>query len=408
MDVALSALPPTELVSGPEVEIVWRMGATARSESMPSTRTGRRFGPSSPPSPAVGPPGTGPGTNGEQGSASPSRAAGVSSSNAAANPRCSGRVLALRGIAAEADDRGAGKGVVMERDPAAHGGADEVERGEGPVGSAGVQACSWLLGRMLMRRWRRGLLLVALAVLVSACASYGVNTAPDPSSTAELAGVGGGATSMALTLDQVRERADLVLEARVVDVRRSRLNTADGAFPSAESLETRGVSRLDVLTDVEVEVLDVLDARSRTGIPSSGDRFVIIVGGGRFETRLDLRRARALGMTESTVIVPTTIEPPVCPENEPDCGPPEIERETPVTAPVDLTYGMSPGERFTEGETALVYLERLALRTYEGGTFEAWVPVHPIGILRPTGDGRWQAPGSDGSRAPEHLLLLGS
>ena len=252
----------------------------------------------------------------------------------------------------------------------------------------------------------RSPLLAAIALVASACASYGVDTAPDPVSTAELTGVGG-ATYLDLTSEEIRGRAGLVLDATVIDVRRSRLNTDDGAFPPAEVLEERGVTSLDVVTDVVVGVVDVLDARRGVvGVPSPGDRFTITVGGGRFVTRLGVARARALGMTDSSVIVPTTVEPVVCPEHEPHCGPPQIEVETPVTAPVDFVYGSSPGERLTEGERVVVFLERVPLRRYGGGTFEAWVPVHPAGILRPTEDGRWEARGTGETYAPGDLTLL--
>lgn len=158
-------------------------------------------------------------------------------------------------------------------------------------------------------RWLRS------PLVASACAPWGVNTAPDPLPTAELTGVGG-ATYLELTMEEIRGRAGLVVEATVVDVRRSRLKPDDGAFPPAEVLEERGVMSLDAVTDVVVGVVDVLDARSgAAGVPS---------------------RARALGMTGSSVIVPATVEPVVCPEDEPHWGPPQIEVETPVTAPVDL------------------------------------------------------------------------
>ncbi len=236
--------------------------------------------------------------------------------------------------------------------------------------------------------------------------SFGANLGPDPSSTSELRSQGG-ATYLPMEIDELRQAADLVVEATVVDVHRSRLNTADGLFPSIGELEARGVTNLDVLTDVDLDVVDVVDTRPGVeGGPQPGERLTVTVGGGEYTTILDAERARAIGMTDVVVVVPPTSEPLVCPSNEPDCGPPEAEIETPVTGPAALTYGRAPGEILTEGERMIVYLVRVALRRYEGGTMEVWGPVHPAGILRPSDDGRWRAPGDAATYTRQDLMLL--
>ncbi len=258
----------------------------------------------------------------------------------------------------------------------------------------------------------------ALLLVLAACAprggdqvvdpsSFGTNLGPEPSSTAELRSLGG-ATYLPMDLPELRQTASLVVEATVVDVHRSRLNTADGLFPSLDELRARGLANLDVLTDVDLEVIDVVDVRPGVdAAPRPGERFTITVGGGEYTTTLDVERARAIGMTDVEVVVPPTREPLVCPSIEPDCGPPEVEVETPVTAPADLTYGRAPGEILTEGDRVVLSLVRLPLRRYEGGTTEVWGPVHPVGVLRPTDDGRWKAPGSAATYSRQDLALVG-
>ncbi len=236
--------------------------------------------------------------------------------------------------------------------------------------------------------------------------SFGTNQGPDPSSTAELRGPGD-AIYPPMEITELRRTADLVVEATVVDVHRSRLNTADGLFPSIGELEVRGVTNLDVLTDVDLDVVDVVDTRpGLEDAPRPGDRFTITVGGGEYTTTLDVGRARAIGMTDVVVVVPPTSEPLVCPSNEPDCGPPETEFETPVTAPAALTYGRAPGEVLTEGDLVILFLVRVAVRRYEGGTVQIWGPVHPAGVLIPAGDDRWRVGGGSAAYTRQDLTLL--
>ena len=247
----------------------------------------------------------------------------------------------------------------------------------------------------MMRTWSVGV----VALVVAACApvgssSFGANLGPDPSSTAELRGIGR-ATYLPVDLSELRRTAGLVVEATVVEVHRSRLDTVDGRFPPLEDLETRGVRNLDVLTDVDLEIVGVVDVRpGLEGVPRPGERFTITVGGGKYETTLDVERARAIGMTDVEVVVPPTEQPVVCPSSEPDCGPPEVEVQTLVTAPADLTYGRAPGVILTEGGRVVVFLVRVSLRSYEGAPPRCGAPFIPPGSSRrpSTVGGRVQAP----------------
>ena len=98
----------------------------------------------------------------------------------------------------------------------------------------------------------------------------GENLAPDPRSTRDLLG-GGGGILVPLRFADIPHISDLAVIVDVVDIRPSRLNTPDGKFPPIDP--NRGPEQAFGLlpeTPVVVKVVEVL--AERPAVPSGGRR----------------------------------------------------------------------------------------------------------------------------------------
>ena len=280
---------------------------------------------------------------------------------------------------------------------------------------SGLWARPRLLGRLLMRPngFRAVIAATAsLALVLSACSTpsasenhgsgtpYGANDGADPVSLSELA-VLGGATYEGLSPEQLADRTELAIEAVVIDVRPSHLNTSDGLFPSAEDILTNGLSELVVLTDITIKIVKTLGSSSEAPTLNEGDLFTITVGGGTIFTTLSVEQANALGATEISQDFPE--------HTEGDGLPPDVEIEEPVNSPIEFVWGTAPDEDLTEGDTVAVFLTRVIVTGYESAAGEVtmWGPVHPYGVFQRGGQQEWipAGPEFDGV-SPEDLAKL--
>ncbi len=173
--------------------------------------------------------------------------------------------------------------------------------------------------------------------------STGENLAPDPRSTLELGGMGGG-TLVPLRFSDIPRISDLAVVVDVVDVKPSLLNTPDGRLPP---IDPRGdpdqLKGIRPETPVVVRVVEVLAERPAVASEwSAGQLQTIILPGGYFTTILGPEEAASLG-----VLVPDGRE-----------GPGEIESESPPTSPVDFSIGLSLSASLTEGDRVLLFLRR--------------------------------------------------
>ncbi len=240
----------------------------------------------------------------------------------------------------------------------------------------------------------------AVAVLVVvACSSYGANIEGDPVSLAEL-GDSGGASYQAATLEEIAAESELLLEVEVLDVKRSRFNTADGAFPSLSQVEEYGMSDWNVTTDVDVKVVRVLKSADPTVSVAEGRTFTLTVGGGQVTVLLDPERANAIGVTDDEVLGGGE-------HVEGDTSPPDIEISRPVTEPVEVTFGYGSGVDLAEGDKVVIFLARVEFDGFgDSPSFTGWVPVHPDGVLYASGDGRWLTDRSSGEAVDVEALAL--
>ncbi|MFQ5523935.1 MAG: hypothetical protein ACE5F5_10200 [Acidimicrobiia bacterium] len=171
----------------------------------------------------------------------------------------------------------------------------------------------------------------------------GENLAPDPRSTRDLLG-GGGGTLVSLRFADIPRVSDLAVIADVVDIRPSRLNTPDGKFPPIDP--NRGPEQTFGLlpeTPVVVKVVEVL--AERPAVPSgwkAGEGREIVIHGGYFRTMLGPEEAAALG-----ILVTKGPE-----------GPGLVAEEGPPTEPVDYNIGLSPSVDLAEGQRLLMFLRR--------------------------------------------------
>ncbi len=228
----------------------------------------------------------------------------------------------------------------------------------------------------------------ALLVALAACSEAPSPSVPDPTSTADLA-VAGGASYPPLSPTDLAERAEVIAEVEVIDVKPSITNTADGGFPDAAQLTAKAekghpLAGLTVTTPVEVRVLEVLSVAPRVTFPID-DEMVIYVAGGAITATLDETQARLLGI--STVDEAEDLDRP--------------QPEVPVTGPVDITWGQAPSVVLVEGDTYVVFLAERDLPSYTGaGSKRAWRLGHPADVWERSPDG-WkpQAPLRDARSA---------
>lgn len=184
----------------------------------------------------------------------------------------------------------------------------------------------------------------------------------------------GGSTEAPWSFEEMAKRSHVAVVVEVVDVRPSRLNTPDGRFPSAAAIRSQGLSELTVLTDVDVFVGNTLASAGKA--PTPGEQMTITVGGGTIFTSLDADQAAALGITAVTV-VPAAV-----------AGGLDREVEVPVNGPVDeFMWGTTPEGELVEGEEALLFLEVLAIPSYDirGSDLRILSPVHSSAMLHRDG-----------------------
>lgn len=224
--------------------------------------------------------------------------------------------------------------------------------------------------------------------------AFGINFSGDPSSLAELKGLGGG-TERNLTTDQMISRSSSVVEVNVVDVTRSYLNTVDGAFPTEDELKAGAIKDLLVLTDVEVEVVR---NRSRSSLPTKGkgsdwtfsrdrsavdESMLVTVMGGAIQTRLTYEQATALGVTEVTETFAD--------RTHHSTDHPDIEIERPVSGPVeDFSFGISPSVSLSEGDNLILVLEEVEVPMIDGSTKRVLSLAHSSSVLHADDAGEWR------------------
>lgn len=212
----------------------------------------------------------------------------------------------------------------------------------------------------------------------------GTNIAAEPTSLSELGGVGG-ATYLDSSAEEIASLAHVAIEAEVLDVQKSHLNTADRLFPTGAEIDANGLSNLEVLTDVVVRVVRTVAATGPEYDYAAGTLLTITVGGGSFETMLDLEQATAIGMTE---VVDNDFPEHV----EGDGLLPDDEAERPVAGAAFFRYGRSPGVILAEGDRIVVFLLEHNIRVFRGDVpmLTLLSPVHPQGVFRDAGDGIWR------------------
>lgn len=209
------------------------------------------------------------------------------------------------------------------------------------------------------------------------------NIAAEPTSLAELRGMGGG-SYLEMTAEEIAAISDVVIEAVVVDVKKSRLNTGDGLFPTGSDIEAHGFGSLVVLTDVEVRVVRTLGATRSDLVYPPEEVVTITIGGGQYKTLLDLDQATALGLTE---VVNGTFPP----HSENNTNPPDIEVTRPVTGGgQEIVWGTSPDENLSEGDRVVLILVRHEVPGYANSQpIVVLSPTHPLGVFHKNDEGQW-------------------
>jgi hypothetical protein len=215
--------------------------------------------------------------------------------------------------------------------------------------------------------------------------------AADPRSLGELA-LTGGATEAPMGFEDIARVSELVVHVRVADVRPSRLNTGDGAFPTGASIRSDGLGELTVFTEVALDVVDVLAVLAEVSEPTEGHVLTIVVGGGAVFPRLDADQVAALGLVR---VVETRPNPD---------GEGFIQVEAPIEGPLDdFVWGSAPHGDLVEGRQVIIFLQRIGIPSYDGETtFDVWGPVHADGILHPSQAG-WVT--LEGEAAPLDEML---
>jgi len=103
---------------------------------------------------------------------------------------------------------------------------------------------------------------IGLALIVGACStdsSTTPNVAADPTSLSDIRGVGG--TYADLTTSEIASISDVGVIVEVLDVKKTRLNTKHGEFPSAGEIIDKGdngLLSLEAITDVDVQLVETI------------------------------------------------------------------------------------------------------------------------------------------------------
>ncbi|HEX9854780.1 MAG TPA: hypothetical protein VGC47_05655 [Acidimicrobiia bacterium] len=194
-----------------------------------------------------------------------------------------------------------------------------------------------------------------------------------------------------MTIEEIASAAEAVLVAKIVDVKRSRVNTADGIFPSAAELGESPIGDLIVLTDVEVDVTEMLRATSPELNFDEGASVALTIGGGSYTTVLSAEQADILGMT-----------------GDHDSAALDAELVPQAADDLTITYGNAPAASLAEGEVVVLFLVEHQIDGF-GDTPQLTLlaPVHPDAILRPDGVGGWLGPGGEAADLPALIELVG-
>lgn len=252
-----------------------------------------------------------------------------------------------------------------------------------------------------MSRWA-----ILISLLIAACGvtvgSGGrENVGQDPTSLEDVSGLGG-ASWEPLTAEEAAARSEIAVQGVVENVAKSRLNTADGLFPTAEVIESQGgLAELTALTDLQMTVTEVLAGGLPDVVVAAGEDLTITLGGGLYETVLTPEQASALGMV---VVVETSF-----PEHEHgEEGPPDTETEVAVSADETFLWGHSPEYlNLAEADTVVLFLTEAEVPGFGGSPAISIVaPVHPTVVLRPSANGGWVDEFGDGAPDLETLLPL--
>lgn len=225
------------------------------------------------------------------------------------------------------------------------------------------------------------------AVVLAGCAGggYGDNLGSEPTSLSDLSALGG-ASHTQRTINEIAGFSHLAVEVEVLDVKKTRLNTHDGRFPSEEDLALRGLDGLVALTDVSVRVIRTIASAEDVNAIAPGEEITITLGGGLYDTVVNQEQATILGIQEVTLAG----EPREHVEGED--APPDVEVETPIQSDrVPLTWGHSPSVEMAEGETLVLFLVDTTVSGYLTDDEDFMTVFHPRGVLRGSGD-RWSDP----------------
>lgn len=229
-------------------------------------------------------------------------------------------------------------------------------------------------------RGRYLVLVVASVLLLAACggsASTNVSSevlGPDPESTADLGSSGGSIEP--ITTDDLVARTGAVVEVKVLDVHRSRPNTADGTLPPIDT--ARGpeqLQRLYALTDVSLRIDQVVAAVAGWATNwQEGDEIDITLIGGRLTRILSPDEARALGV----IVV------------DEEASTEEFEVEVYPDEPVDFESGSGLFEHLVEGDSVLLFLTQLSYPIFESSDqFLLITTSHPSGVFSRS-DAGWE------------------
>lgn len=243
---------------------------------------------------------------------------------------------------------------------------------------------------------RRGVAVVMLAtsLMLASCGADTTEEAfleslPEPTSTQELAGAGGG-TVQPIDLAELPSMSTVAVEATVVDVRRSYANTEDGRFPeidtSAGPDQLRG---LYPLTDIQIRIEAVLgDRDGLEGAFKPGDLVVVTIHGGILHTVLQPDEAKALGV----LVTPGEKPADVASDPEEASRPPDPKNEVEVfpDEPTPFAIGVAPDENLAEGDRVILFLTQSTKRAFAGADpIDVITVAHPYGVFHQTEEGLW-------------------
>lgn len=240
--------------------------------------------------------------------------------------------------------------------------------------------------RVAPSTWMLGLAVVAIPAIIMLALrldyerpSIELVEGPDPRATNELPWLGGGSLEPMLLAD-LPARSTLVISAIVQDVKRARLNTPDGTLLTAP-IDARGPeNRILPLTDVVLDIRDVLGQADDGSIRPGTTLEITVVGGLVTHVVNDPAASAALGLLE--VNGASTIHPdPV--DGKPLLPPDGPETEVHPTGPITVSSQIVPTEVLAEGEEVVLFLAEHEMHVAGQTQSElVWMIAHTQGIFR--------------------------